>query len=66
MADIPLDSSWELNDVPGMATRKTVRSSTTPSKGTVLGTKYRARANSLTDAERQGHRSHAMSLIYLR
>lgn len=50
-----------------MATRKTVQSSTTaPSKGTVLGKKYRARANRLTDAERQGHRSHAMSLIYLR
>lgn len=48
-----------------MATRKTVRSAkSTSSKGTVVAAKYRARANTLTDEERQGHRSHAMSLIY--
>ena len=50
-----------------MATRKTaqpVKAVTTPSKGTVLAAKYRARANSLTDEERQSHRTHAMSLIY--
>lgn len=34
------------------------------SKGTVLAAKYRARANALSDAERQNLRSHAMSLIY--
>lgn len=35
-----------------------------PSKGTVLAAKYRARANRLTDTERQRHRAHAMSLIH--
>lgn len=35
-----------------------------PSRGTALAVKYRARANHLTDAERQQHRAHAMSLIH--
>lgn len=48
-----------------VATRKTVHSAkSTSSKGALVAAKYRARANTLTDAERQGHRSHAMSLIY--
>ena len=36
----------------------------TPSKGARLAAKYRARANALSDAKRQRHRAHAMSLIY--
>jgi hypothetical protein len=48
-----------------MATRKKVRpAQAKPSKGTILGAKYRARANALTDEQRQTHRAHAMSLIY--
>lgn len=48
-----------------MATRKTTRPvKTSPSKGTVLADKYRARANALSDQDRQSHRAHAMSLIY--
>ena len=34
------------------------------SRGTEIAAKYRARANLLSDAERQAHRAHAMSLIY--
>jgi hypothetical protein len=48
-----------------MAARKAPRTSKeTPSKGTVLAAKYRARANALTEEQRQALRSHAMSLIY--
>jgi hypothetical protein len=48
-----------------MATRKIVRpAKDAPSKGAVLAAKYRARANALSDEERQSHRAHAMSLIY--
>ena len=52
-------------DVLPVATRKTVRpAKTVLSKGTVLAAKYRARANTLSDEERQSHRARAMSLIY--
>ena len=48
-----------------MATRKSPRTSKeTPSKGTVMAAKYRARANVLTDEQRQALRAHAMSMIY--
>jgi hypothetical protein len=33
-------------------------------KGTVTAAKYRARANQLSDEERQAHRARAMSVIY--
>lgn len=36
----------------------------TVSRGTKITAKYRTQANSLTDAARQAHRQHAMSLIY--
>lgn len=36
----------------------------TISRGTEIAAKYRARANLLSDAERQTHRAHAMNLIY--
>ena len=47
-----------------MATHKPAQPKEAPSKGAVLAAKYRARANSLSDEERQRHRAHAMSLIY--
>ena len=48
-----------------MATRKTVRPAKSAlSKGARLAAKYRARANALTDEQRQTHRASAMSLIY--
>jgi hypothetical protein len=48
-----------------MATRKTVRASGEKlTKGAILAAKYRARANALTDEERQRLRAGAMSLIY--
>jgi hypothetical protein len=48
-----------------MATRKAVRASGEKlTKGAVLAAKYRARANALTDEERQRLRASAMSLIY--
>ncbi len=48
-----------------MTTRKTTRTvKAALTKGTVLAGKYRARANALSDQERQNHRAHAMSLIY--
>ena len=48
-----------------MAARKTAHVlKETPTKGAILAAKYRARANGLSDAERQRHRAHAMSLIY--
>jgi hypothetical protein len=47
-----------------MATSKSVSSvKDTPTKGALLAAKYRTRANALSDAERQRHRAHAMSLI---
>jgi hypothetical protein len=36
----------------------------TPTKGAIIAAKYRARVNGLSDAERQRHRVHAMSVIY--
>ena len=49
-----------------MVTRKPTRpaKAATPSKGTVLAAKYRARTNTLTDEQRLTHRASAMSLIY--
>lgn len=48
-----------------MATRKPAQAEKESStKGAVLAAKYRARANLLSDAARQRHRAHAMSLIY--
>lgn len=61
----PLDARHRMADVLPMATRKTVRPAKSAlSKGTVLAAKYRARANTLTDEERQAHRAQAMSHIY--
>ena len=59
--DVPRDRQERF----GMATRKSATvTKEVVSKGTVLAAKYRARANALSDAERQSLRGHAMSLIY--
>jgi hypothetical protein len=47
-----------------MPQKKSPKAEGHPSKGTVMAAKYRARANTLTDEERQRHRAHAMSVIY--
>ncbi len=49
-----------------MTTRKATVSAkvTTAARGASLSAKYRARANELTDAQRQIHRARAMSIIY--
>ncbi len=62
MADIPLDPAIPQNDVRGMVTRKTVKKA--PTAGAVLAAQYRARANGLSNEERQRHRARALSLIY--
>lgn len=62
---LPLDARCFQQDCDCVATRKPAQFlKEVPTKGTALAAKYRARANALTDEERQRHRAHAMSLIY--
>jgi hypothetical protein len=63
-ATTSLDSPACLAECAVMATRKATRPAKSPTKGALLAAKYRARANTLTDEERQRHRAHAMSVIY--
>lgn len=62
---IHLDARDDRRILDTMATRKRARpAKEAQTKGAVLAAKYRARANSMTDEERQQHRARAMSLIY--
>ncbi|EIQ01558.1 hypothetical protein OpiT1DRAFT_00129 [Opitutaceae bacterium TAV1] len=52
-------------DFTRMSARKPAQSEKeVPSQGALLAAKYRARANLLTDEQRQAHRARAMSIIY--